>query len=448
MHNLLKLKKRLLNPFLMASAFNIVYGLYYYTKRNAISLFDSGSYSIAGDRLLTTGVVDIFRTPVYPLFLAICNRIKGSISIENFVSILQIIVFYISTYFFYKILKNYSSNRLFLFLATAIYGCSTIIIDWNQMVITESLSISGIVFFAYLFVRYINVASSKTRILIPLCVLFLTLLRPGFVCLFIVVGLVYFTRLLIEKKDKINTLKGIVAFCVSVALLFGYFGLNKIQNNYFGLSSVADLNLFMEVAEAGISQDNSDVEFVEGLNERFDEGSSGYHAAFGVYTDKLEGEYNERPAELIARISSFNRESISLHPGKYFNYLIGKIGIIGDGETLHFTHGNYYKEGVNPEIVVLGDYFKYKINFIYYVLIAQILIALLLWLRKREFPMIDFTMILLVGGQLASNIIAGPGEFHRLNATVYPFVIVILFRIITLIADSIFMRINSTKAKE
>ncbi len=411
--------------FIIAFAFDLLYGLIYYNCFEATALFDTTSYFEAAGRLLE-GKVDLLRTPAYPLFLHICENIGGE-DVNAVAVFFQILVFYVSIWFFYKLLAQFTSNHVMLAAGTILYGCMTPYINFNFMLLTESFSVSLIIAFSYFLVRFIK--EDKLSFLTVSVVLsfLMTMIRPGAVYLYVVDVLAFIPLIvkLIRKKisfDK-KVLIPVISFVLCVAALFGYMSKNKADNGYYGLSYVSDMNRFYDVVMADIWQDNSDKEIVDKLNELTSDGPGTLGAA--IDAESFIRETYSDPA----RIKKFNSEAIDDHTKDYCYFLFKKVWTMGaNNMSYNLSNDSYYlKEDVSRDILWIGDFLDFNVNFVYLtVLMSGIIIVAMLFEKKRLlYP--EFIITAIVAGQLAVNILAGPAEFHRLNATCYPLAILMLF---------------------
>ena len=420
-----RLKKHFPLSFIIAFVFDLIYGCLYYSQYNAIDLYDTASFSMAGETL-ATGKLDLLRTPVYPLFLHICS--KSSIEDTNrLVVTIQIIIFYISIWFFYQLLAQFTSNPVLKAAGIIFYGCMTPVIAFNFLMLTESFTVSGSVFFCYLLVLAIKKRKISYYTICIFLALFMTMLRPSELYLFVVIAItaVPFISDLLRKKTETKKqlyLIPLAAFLICIASLFGYMSLNKRHNNYYGLSYVSEMNRFYDVVQADIWRDNSDTEIVNALQENLDAGNTLLGAA-------LEVEPSFRNVDIEPdRIPEFNSEAISNHRSEYVYYLARKVLNMGYNHMeYNLSNDSYFfKDDANTKILWLGDLLDFNINFLYFIFLVTAIIIIAAVIKKKQILWPELTAALIIGGLLAVNILAGPAEFHRLNAPCYPFAILLL----------------------
>lgn len=406
--------------FLIAFGFNLIYGCIFYRQYDAVSLYDTSSYFTAGD-LLLAGKTDLLRTPIYPLFLKLCEKISSE-HVNRLAVTIQIVIFFISMWFFYKLLRQFTSNQVLCATGTILYGCMTPITAFNFLMLTESFSVSGLVIFAYLLVRFIK---ERTVWMYTACIaltLFLTLLRPSAVYLFVVIvfaaipSIIDIVRKKIDIRDK-RYLAPPIAFVVCLAALLGYMSMNRDYNNYFGLSYVSEMNKFYDVVQADIWQDNPDSGIVASLQEKFDNGAGALQAAIDT-----ELEFRNMDTE-PDRLSEFNSKAIDQHTKKYIYYLGKKVLTMGYNHMeYNLSNDSYFfKEDGNKDILWAGDLMDFNVNYVYFVFLLSAIGIVTYTIKKKRFMWPEIMIALIIAGQLSVNILAGPAEFHRLNAPCYPF---------------------------
>lgn len=411
--------------FVIAFVLDLVYGFFYYRQYNASSLFDTSSYWSALDNILA-GKPDLLRTPVYPLFLHLCDKINHEYVNEVSVGI-QIGVFCISIWFFYMLLSRFTDNSVLKCTGTVLYGCMTPVINYNFLMLTESFSISGLVILAYFLVLFIDKRSFGCYAGCIYGSLLLTMIRPSAIYLFIVIAMAALPPVIdvIRKKAKVNV-AGLVVSLVSFALcggfLLGYMAKNKACNNYYGLSYVSEMNRFYDVAQADIWRDNPDTEILAYMNDQVNEGSS--LLSTGINTEAY---FRDLDTD-HSRITEFNRSSIESHPKEYAYYLAKKVIVMG------YTHSEYnlsndsffFKEDADKTILWIGDLLDFNINFVYFVVLITGIGIIAVAVKKKQLLWSMLMLFLIIGGQLGVNVLAGPAEFHRLNAPCYPFALLLV----------------------
>ena len=121
--------------------------------------------------------VDIYRTPVYPLFLGI-TTLNQQLPMATVV-LVQWIVFIASIPFFKRLSFMLVRRKSITFWMTLFYATFWGSIEVNYCLMTESLSQSLIVMFVYFMVRSLLRPGAKSIYCSALCLLILVFLRPA-----------------------------------------------------------------------------------------------------------------------------------------------------------------------------------------------------------------------------------------------------------------------------
>lgn len=108
---------------------------------------DTASYFNAGE-IFANGSIDYFRTPVYPLVChlsqIICNQHPNII-----VAAIQLVVFYISVFFMYRLCGFMINSQSIKFFISSFYACAPNFLLPTFAILSESMSISLLVMFCY-----------------------------------------------------------------------------------------------------------------------------------------------------------------------------------------------------------------------------------------------------------------------------------------------------------
>lgn len=158
--------------------------------------FDSQYYLSAIDNILAHRI-DCLRTPVYPLFLYVCSSF-GDKYLVLMVTIVQSLLYLISIYFFHQIATKLIESPIISFWITLYY----ILLptpNWCSMILTESLSISGMIFITWLLMKDIERPLWNRSCIICLVLIFLIFLRPTFIVFLAIIPATY---LYLSIKDK------------------------------------------------------------------------------------------------------------------------------------------------------------------------------------------------------------------------------------------------------
>ena len=203
------------------------------------TLGDTGTYLFAG-RSLFSGTLDELRTPVYP---ALCQIFKLGKYFNGLylLSTFQILVFFASVPYLYKAVALLTQRKTVKCLCTCIYAWNLPIISYTAYIVTESLTISSVVFLAYMLICIIlGKASRRICIAMPLLMLFMIMLRPFCIC-FVPIGLLAYAYAY-HKKTLKHTAAALASSLIATIIVLGYCAEYKRQFGSFALSNVSSIN--------------------------------------------------------------------------------------------------------------------------------------------------------------------------------------------------------------
>ena len=167
--------------------------------------------------ILANGMLDALRTPLYPLILNFFKLIlSNNIAIKLGVIIFQYLIFCISIFCFYCVCEFFIKHKGIVFFVVMCYACHPAILVWQKIIMTESMALSGVVFFLYFFVRFLVTKKIIYSLLINLFLFLLIMLRPGFVFLIPIVILFWLYFILKLKKNGIVGLAGILVVMILI----------------------------------------------------------------------------------------------------------------------------------------------------------------------------------------------------------------------------------------
>ncbi len=217
-------------------------------KWGVIPNSDGESY-ITAWQSLSYGRLDPLRTPVYPLFLHVVHSLFGAKSFLTAAILVQHLIFLISVYFFYSFTKSLFGSST-AFWITLLYAEFPPISSWNNLIMTDSLAISGTVFLIWTLYRVICRPSLLYGIVLTIIVISLLFLRPAFIYLLPV--LCVFSLLLLWKKERIPALSVLSASVISCILMLMYMAEYKKEYGIFAVSDVSIINQYYIARNSGI----------------------------------------------------------------------------------------------------------------------------------------------------------------------------------------------------
>lgn len=150
---------------------------------------------------------------------------------------IQIIVSYISVLFFYDILNKVLKKSKISYIVTFLYGISPSVIGWDKIILTESLALSGTVFFIWLLIKYLEKPSFVYGVWINILIAALVFLRPTFLVNYCIVVVFWSIRYFMYSNEKRILIKNLIgAFGVGLFVI-GYCAKFNEQYGIFTLSA-------------------------------------------------------------------------------------------------------------------------------------------------------------------------------------------------------------------
>lgn len=384
-------------------------------------LTDTSTYVEEYTQNILKGEVNAQRTPIYPYIVKLIQTIGGQDNMYSNIVYVQYALMFISIILFYLCLKELTNNKILQGVGTTIYGICPYIFVWNNMILTESIAISGIVLLIFLLLRYIKNNSIALVISINIVMFLLIMLRPAYIYLLPIIGIF----ILLQNKDRKSLIAGIISFFVVIALILGYCGLMKINHGKFGITAISNINRQIITINNG--------NFKRADNENIKE-----YIEYEI--SKLEG-YD--PTQIYNDLYKiFNKEDVD----KFFNQALNNGSTINEiksivkraigisDEKIGIT---YVKNERDNSILDKIGYNTMPINFshVYIILILAILYIVYNYKKGKKIDIQIYIFTTVILANLFTNLVAAPSEMQRLFATSIPCVIMLLICFINIVLN-------------
>ncbi len=208
---------------------------------------DSGDYIHVAERILTTHqVIDAYRTPGYPLLLALIFSLAGG---ERFdaVALVQAALIVLAAGELYVLSYRVCRQRWLAATVAAVTGLNVFATSWERVVMTETLAYWLVVTLFLVFERYLRSARARYLIAFVLLSGMAIMTRPIFILLPALLLLV----LGVWAARTRSLVRHWKALALTGALIYGfvlaYMGANGLINGYYGLSDATNILLFGKV---------------------------------------------------------------------------------------------------------------------------------------------------------------------------------------------------------
>jgi len=229
----------------------------YYHNHPAFEMHpDTPSYTKPADTILATGnLVNSFRTPGYPLFLALIFTLFGRDNLLA-VSNLQGILFIVTVIELYYIAYLIFARSWVAAIVGLMLGVNTFIFNYVKIVIAEGFTLWVLVTFVLCMLLWFKEPSvQKFWIMIGVYfLLFIT--RPDWEYLIIPL-LAYLLFIMARRQQLRRFLPHAIAASLALYAVMGvYIYANSVQNHYTGVTEVQNINLLGKVLQYKL-QDNA-----------------------------------------------------------------------------------------------------------------------------------------------------------------------------------------------
>lgn len=383
---------------------------------------DSPTY-ISAWEVISNGRIDMFRTPVYPIYLGIMKFIFGLSYYKIMAIIGQYILFFFSIYIFYNISQRFFSQSKIHFGITLIYGICPSIYQYCSMIMTETMAVSGCVFLIYCLCHLYDEYSLKWSIFYTLTVLFLIMLRPSFVYVFPVL-IIAFLLILRNRQKKKQAVMGFVGLAISSVFLLSYMATFNHNYGIFSSSAVGVINRFYIQRQYGLI----DVESIS--NDDFREEIENNIQLHGVRHDNLDSLWEETYKYIdkygVKDVNDVINCSFRSHP--WLN--ISKVG------------GRFIKSAYTPAIYIYPHVKLFDLFFIYLFGFVYTILMICWIIQKREIPWMSSFLYLLCLGNLVMIIAGAQDQWGRLFAPSLPLCLLLVGQFC-----SFFLPLNQIKMK-
>jgi hypothetical protein len=406
--------------------------IFYYSNFVDTVCPDSPSYLNFTENILN-GEVNAWRTPIYPIFLKLIRHFVSPSYFIQLVILVQSLISFSTIIVFYGIVRSIYKKRHVIFFATLFFALSPSIVNYDKCILTESLSISFIVFYMGLIINYFRKPTIFKAISYTLLTFFAIMLRPSFLFLIPLIAAFWILRFIFIKVDRKICIAGFATSIFCLLLISGYSHLNFIQNGCYSLSAVKNLNQMDILITNNMYSNGNDYEITETIRNNCDIPSQIYHwKTHAVLNDKYS----------YSRISDFIYNSIINQPKLYFQKVLVRFYELGNERI-----STRYAERKNGFISLFN--FILKLNFItffaiYFLLMIDIIYISFHFFKTQKILWYKIIVWALISAQLLIIVIGSPTDYQRLFVIVLPCVIILFFSYI----DILFYAVDKKKISE
>jgi 4-amino-4-deoxy-L-arabinose transferase-like glycosyltransferase len=233
-------KKRLFIIFLIAFCVRSIWLLPLWSNPERSFEGDSSGYIALAESLMDSGTFpSIFRTPVYPFFIAVIYGLFGKI--PQAVLFAQYLLDSITVLIVIGIFVKITGNTRHAYIAGLAYALNPFAVFASNMILTGTLFAFIFAIAIYFLIAFLKDSSRRKLALSAFLLALSVLCRP--ISLFIPIVLIFFV---VSVKDKVREKisNGFVFIMIFYCTLAPWYVRNYYQFGYWGLSSVSEANFF------------------------------------------------------------------------------------------------------------------------------------------------------------------------------------------------------------
>lgn len=352
------------------------------------------------------------RVPIYPIIIKIFKMICGELW-QCFICIFQMIVSFISVFYLYKILKmliKWEKLRVFI---TFLYGVSIAVIGWNTLLLTESLALSGTIFFCYFIISYIKKSQLKYGILSVVLIFFMTFLRPSFIGFIAILFAFFLLKICLDKKNRKNNIKCLLVSILIIGITLGYAVAYYKQHDIFSITKVSVRQDLYVCMDQGFYKNSGNEQFIQDVESSIKE-SEDKGEVFFLAMERVLRQYGNKEIQELVKVSK--RNSIP----QYMDYLINLVNTWSNEEF-----DAYYTICINELSNIKYNFVKsfnfIKFSTIYFLIIIEGIVSVYKWIKNRKPDWIHLGLFGFIFVILFTTFIGTNAEFTRTAICVLPF---------------------------
>lgn len=400
-----------------------IIGLYYYfTSQSSILYNDSSSYIDFSFKALLNLEFN-GRTPVYPLIIHLSKALFQDDYLK-FLCISQYALWFISLAFLYKTVMLLTKKSSISSLATILYALSPSIVGWNNVVLTESIALSGTIIFIYFIINYLKKGKLFDGIIALIISFILTFHRPTAIIYLVMLTCFFIVRIIFEKESRKDEIKCLIVSLSGILLVIVY---AIIFHKTFGIYSISDAmprqDLYVSLKE-GFYKNSSDEEFIERAD-----------TALSKHPNDLWGSIGElRTYYDLKDIKKLTGEARSNSLSQYKDYVqrLIKDHIPVKYEGYAYTGINNFRE-VNKHIPSIFSIIIFGHSYIAIILCA--IIFVIKWIKTKRIPYIYAGLFAFPLAIILSSFIGTCEEFMRTAICALPFTYISIVMLLFDLAD-------------
>lgn len=375
---------------------------------------DSEDYiSLEWDYLRTHFVTNTGQPPLYPLLIAIC-RVFGTHYLNVVVGI-QMLLSLSALFAFAYVLRMLELKLHLRMVLLLFYGASPAICGWDGCILTESLSLSGTVWFVFFIMRYIKAGEAKNGIASIIITLLLTFLRPQFLYVFAALLFFFVLKSFFEETNGRTNLKMVFLMLAGVMVILAYCNNFKSSYGIFSLSDALPRQNLFTCMERGYYKEFENKNLTKMLEPYVEDGKAEWNGALLAVK-----EFGS------AEISRQTRQFFQKKPVRYLKDTIDVIAEDMSSDFYGYDYGAKARDsvpGIVYKIIALQKALFGKVS-VGWALLASSLEGIAMtyvWLTKKRPPWVHMALFSISVCTTWLTYFVTCGEYMRTMVSVLPY---------------------------
>ena len=211
--------------------------------------------------------IDELRLPGYVAIVDLFQFLFKAPRFLEALVVFQTMLYLISIAFFFFTLEQVIRCKAIVVFTTIVYFSSPAIFAWNKAILTESLTLSLLAIFIYIFVSFLRKPAWQKMMLIAVVLILMILIRPSsLVFLLISIGFCFF-KLLIDKSNRhIYTMCSLIILIPPLLCCFYAYAFYQ-QHGSFTLSNLVTKQQLYVAIDRGYYKDAHDSGLIRKIEE-------------------------------------------------------------------------------------------------------------------------------------------------------------------------------------
>ena len=363
------------------------------------------------------------RTPFYPFIIKLSQKIFQT-DYLRFVCIIQNIMWFIAIIYLYKLLSLLIKNKKLVMFFTILYALCPAIIDWNNVILTESIALSGTIIVIYYIVKYLKEPKVTTGAVAIILSFILTFHRPTAIIYVLILEIFWIMRFILDRK---NIKKDLICFSISTFTILLIVIYAIVFHKTYGIYSISDAvprQHLVVCIDEGFYKNSDNEQYIKEIEQAFINNPDSSWSRMREVLNK----------HTLKETQDFTKECFSKSLPQYINYFI-RLNI----ENLSVKFSNYSFKIVNSKFQLLSSALMKLFEFVtfahsYLAILIEFILLVYLWIKDKKVPWIHFGLFAFPLIIIVSSFVGTNSEFMRTALCAVPFTYISL----AIFADMLF----------